>query len=63
MRMEKKRINMKIPSDLARWAKRHAKKNGTSMTQLFVEYLARQRDASNGVVSSDPEEFKKELEQ
>jgi predicted DNA binding CopG/RHH family protein len=36
---KKTRVNMRIPEDLLKWAKRYAKKQKSCVTKLFVEYL------------------------
>jgi hypothetical protein len=30
---------MRIPEDLLKWAKKHAKKQKSCVTQLFIDYL------------------------
>jgi hypothetical protein len=47
---ERYRINMRLPSDLVRWAKREAKTHGKSFTSVVEEALL---EARNGDALSD----------
>ena len=38
--VKKVRVNMRIPEDLLKWAKRYAKKNKTYVTRLVVDHLS-----------------------
>lgn len=38
------RLNVRIPSDLVRWAKVWAKKKNTTITQVIVDYLTNKRE-------------------
>jgi len=45
---ERARLNVRIPADLLEWAKKYAKKKNTTVTQLLIDFLTREREASNG---------------
>lgn len=42
--MDKSRLNVRIPSDLLEWAKKYAKKKNTTVTQLLVDFLTKERE-------------------
>ena len=35
----KSRLNLRLPSDLDKWAKKYAERKNTTVTQLFVDFL------------------------
>lgn len=42
------RLNVRIPTDLVRWAKVWAKKKNTTITQVIVDYLTSKKEEANG---------------
>lgn len=46
-RPRRSRINLRIPADLASWAKGWAKKRNTTVTQVIVDFLTTKKEESN----------------
>jgi len=41
---KRSRLNVRIPTDLLRWAKLWAKKKNTTLTQVLVDHLTSKRE-------------------
>lgn len=46
-RPRRSRINLRIPADLASWAKGWAKKRNTTVTQVIVDFLTTKKEEAN----------------
>lgn len=42
------RLNVRIPTDLVKWAKVWAKKKNTTITQVIVDYLTTKKEEARG---------------
>ena len=50
---KKSRLDMRIPTDLLEWTKKHAEKNYTTVTQLIVNLLTIERDLERGYTKKE----------
>lgn len=46
-RPKRSRINLRIPAELASWAKGWAKKRNTTVTQVIVDFLTTKKEEAN----------------
>lgn len=37
------RVNIRVPNDLLKWAKKYAVKKNTTLTQMIIDFLTREQ--------------------